>query len=113
MLLFSICISSRSRAAKTLQPIISRKVKKGSVICSDTWKGYTGIAARGYVHRLVEHGKGEYSDRKGSLPQKVESEEGRLHLYLAEYVWRYNNRKLSNEQKVKRIIELLKKRRSV
>ncbi len=50
---------------------------------------------------------------KGSLPQKVESEEGRLHLYLAEYVWRYNNRKLSNEQKVKRIIELLKKRRSV
>ena len=27
----------------------------GSVVCSDTWKVYTGIAARGYVHRLVNH----------------------------------------------------------
>jgi len=52
--------------ANTLQPIISNKVKKGSVVCSDTWKGYTGIATRGYVHRMVEHGKGEYSDCKGT-----------------------------------------------
>jgi len=112
--------------AKTLQPIISNKVKKGSIICSDTWKGYTGIATKGYVHRMVEHGKGEYSDCKGThinglegfwgyLKRKLVSKGGirreRLHLYLAEYVWRYNNRKLSNEQKVKKIIGLLKKRR--
>ena len=41
--------------AETLQPLISKKVSAGSIICSDTWKAYTGIASRGYVHRLVNH----------------------------------------------------------
>jgi len=45
--------------AKTLLPLIDNRVKPGSVICTDTWKSYTGIAAKGYVHRLVEHGKGQ------------------------------------------------------
>ena len=43
--------------AGTFQPLISQKVSTGSVVCSDTWKDYTGIAARGYVHRLVNHGE--------------------------------------------------------
>jgi len=29
-------------------------------------RGYTGLAAKGYVHRLVDHSKNEYSDRKGN-----------------------------------------------
>ncbi|MFA5253763.1 MAG: IS1595 family transposase, partial [Methanoregula sp.] len=37
-------------SAETLQPLISKKVSTGSTICSDTWKAYTGIASRGYVH---------------------------------------------------------------
>jgi hypothetical protein len=37
---------------KDLQPRIEKQVKKGSVVCSDTWRGYTGIAQKGYVHRL-------------------------------------------------------------
>jgi transposase-like protein len=41
----------------TLQPSISRKVSSGSTVFSDTWKGYTGIAAGGNVHRLVNHGE--------------------------------------------------------
>ena len=36
--------------AGDLQPIIERKVKRGSVVCSDTWRGYTGLAVKGYVH---------------------------------------------------------------
>jgi transposase len=43
--------------AGTLQPLISKKVSIGSIVCSDTWKAYTGISARGYVHRLVNHGE--------------------------------------------------------
>ena len=43
--------------AGTLQPLLSQKVSKGSVICSDTWKAYTGIAAQGGVHRLINHGE--------------------------------------------------------
>jgi hypothetical protein len=52
-------------AAKQLQSRIIEQLKQGSIICSDTWRGYTGVAAKGYVHRLVNHGKTNYSDMKG------------------------------------------------
>lgn len=96
--------------AESLQPIIEKKVKKGSVICSDTWRGYTGIATKGYVHRLVNHSKNEYSDGKGGhinglegfwgyLKRKLSAKGGirrkKLPIYLGEYVWRYNHRKFS------------------
>jgi transposase-like protein len=86
---------------ETLLPLISKKVEKGSIVCSDTWKAYTGIAARGYVHRLVNHGERQYSEGKGNhinglegfwgyLKRKLASKGGitgsRLPLYLAEYV---------------------------
>jgi transposase len=108
--------------AETLQPLISRKVSTGSTVCSDTWKAYTGIAARGYVHRLVNHGEKQYSDGKGNhinglegfwgfLKRKLASKGGitaqKLPLYLAEYVWRYNHRNDSNRIKMKRILLLL------
>jgi len=111
--------------SKTLQPLIKKQVKKGTTICSDTWKGYTGIATKGYVHRLIEH-KDDYSDCKGThinglegfwgcLKRRLAAKGGirrdRLGLYLAEYVWRYNNRKLGVGDKVKKLIRLLNKRR--
>jgi len=52
--------------ADTLLPLISQKVSTGSIVFSDTWKAYTGIATRGYVHRLVNHGERQYSDGKGN-----------------------------------------------
>ena len=60
-----------------------------------------GLAAKGYVHRLVKHHKGEYSDGKGNhinglegfwcyLKKRLTAKGGirkkRLPLYLAEYV---------------------------
>ncbi len=109
--------------AKTLQPLITRQVS-GSTICSDTWKGYTGIAMKGYVHRLVDH-KREFANKEvhinglegfwGYLKRRLAAKGGirreRLDLYLAEYVWRYNNRKLSTGQQVKKLLNLLKNRR--
>lgn len=107
---------------KELQPRILKQVKKGSTVCSDTWKGYTGIAAKGYVHRLVNHGKNTYSDMKGNhinglegfwgyLKRKLAAKGGirkeRLHLYLGEYVWRYNHRKLNFKEQEKRLITIL------
>lgn len=112
--------------SKTLQSLIRKKVKKGSTINSDTWKGYTGIAAHGYIHRLVKHNKGEYSDGKGThinglegfwgyLKRRLAAKGGirreRLGLYLAEYVWRFNNRKLTIDQQVKKLVKLLSNRR--
>ena len=105
-------------------PLIDKRVKLGSVICSDTWKSYTGIAARGYVHRLVDHGKGEYTDKQGNhinglegfwgyLKRKLASKGGirkeRLPLYLTEYVWRYNHRKLTIKQQTDKLLCLLVK----
>jgi len=108
--------------ADTLQPLISKKVSAGSIVCSDTWKAYTGIASRGYVHRLVNHGEKQYSDGKGNhinglegfwgyLKRKLVSKGGirreKIPLYLGEYVWRYNHRNENDNVKVKRIIKLL------
>jgi transposase len=108
--------------AKTLMPLIKQRVKRGSVVYSDTWKSYTGVAAKGYVHRLIEHGKGEYSDGKGShinglerfwgyLKQRFAAKGGirkeRLPLYLAEYVWRYNHRNSTIKQQTEKILHLL------
>ena len=93
--------------AKTLLSLISRWVKLGSTVCSDTWESYTGVAANGYVHRMVKHNEGEYSDGKGNhindlegfwgyLKRRLSTKGGirkeRLPLYLAEYVWKYNHR---------------------
>ena len=50
--------------AKDLQPLIEKQVSKGSIICSDGWRAYTGLAAKGYVHRIVEHNKNKYSDKR-------------------------------------------------
>jgi transposase len=108
--------------AGTLQPLITRQVSPGSTVCSDTWRAYTGIASRGFVHRLVNHGENRYSDGKGNhinglegfwgyLKRKLASKGGirreKLPLYLGEYVWRYNHRKESDKVKVRRILKLL------
>ena len=105
-----------------LQPMIEKQVKKGSTICSDTWRGYTGIAQKGYVHRLVNHSKNEYSDKKGNhinglegfwgyLKRKLSAKGGirrkKLHLYLGEYVWRYNHRNLPFKERENRLFKLI------
>lgn len=110
--------------AETLQPLISSKVTRGSIVCSDTWRAYTGIASRGFVHRLVNHGERQYSNEKGNhinglegfwgyLKRKLAAKGGirreKLPLFLGEYVWRYNHRKDTDKMKLKRIIELLEK----
>jgi len=109
--------------AKDLIPIIKKKVKSGTRVCSDTWRTYTGLATRGYVHRTVEHRKKEYTKGRnhinglegfwGYLKRKLASKGGvrrkHLHLFLGEYVWRYNFRQLSLEKQIKRLIYLLRR----
>ena len=108
--------------AEDLQPRIEKQVRKGSTVCSDTWRGYTGIAAKGYVHRMVKHGQNEYSDKKGNhinglegfwgyLKRKLSAKGGirknKLHLYLGEYVWRYNHRKLNFKERENILFKLI------
>lgn len=112
----------RDTEAKDLQPLIEKQVKKGSTICSDTWRAYTGLAVKGYVHRLVNHSQKEYSDRKenhinglegfwGYLKRKLAAKGGirreKLPLYLGEYVWRYNHRNQNFKEQENRLFMLL------
>ena len=112
-------------AARTLLPLLRRRVRRGAIVCSDTLTSYTGVAAQGYVHRLVAHGHGEFSDQRGShinglegfwgyLKRRLAAKGGirreRLPLYLAEYVWRYNHRRLSVDQQVPQLLRLVQQR---
>ncbi len=108
--------------AKTLLPLITNRVESGSTVYSDTWKSYTGVAAKGYVHRLVKHQKGEYVNEEGNhinglegfwgyLKRRLAAKGGirreRLHLYLAEYVWRFNHRNQSIDTQKKQLLNSL------
>ena len=108
--------------AKTLMPLLRKRVKEGSIVCTDTFKSYTGIATKGYIHRLVNHSEGEYSHGMGNhinglegfwgyLKRRLASKGGirkeKLNLYLNEYVWRYNNRALNVNQKVNALLWLV------
>ena len=111
--------------ANTLMPLLRKQVAKGSIVCSDTFRSYTGIAARGYVHRLVKHDQQEYVDAQGNhinglegfwgyLKRKLVAKGGvrreRLPLYLAEYVWRYNHRNMEIKDQIKLILSMLQNR---
>lgn len=112
--------------AKDLIPIIENKIKRGSCICSDDFSSYNGLATRGYVHRVVKHRKKEYVDKNnktnhinglegffGFLKRQLASRGGirreKLPLYLAEYVWRYNNRDLTIDQQIEKLLNLVAK----
>ena len=104
--------------AKDLIPIITKKVKPGAKICSDTYNSYTGLATKGYIHRTVEHRKKEYTYGKnhinglegfwGYLKRKMAAKGGirrkYLYLFLAEYVWRYNYKNDSLKNQVDRLL---------
>jgi transposase-like protein len=76
--------------AAPLQPLISSTVKKGGIVCSDSWRAYTGIASNGFVHRMVNHGEREYSDGKGN------------HINGLEGFWGYLKRKLAAKGGIRR-----------
>ena len=95
------------------------------MVCSDSLHLYTGVAAAGYVHRLVDHTVGEFTDHAGHhinglegfwgyLKRRLAAKGGirreRLPLYVAEYVWRYNHRRMSPDQQVTQLLKLLRER---
>jgi hypothetical protein len=77
------------------------------------------LTARGYVHRLINHGERQYSNGKGNHINGLEGFWGylkrsshlkevfveRLPLPLGEYRWKYNHKNESDTVKLKRIIK--------
>lgn len=106
---------------KTLMPHITRTVERGSTIYTDGRKGYRQLPRYGYRHDWVDHDAGEYvrgdvhtqniDGYWGQLKTHLDSIGGirkhRLHLFIGEHVWRFNNRHLTRKEQVKKIYLLL------
>lgn len=58
-------------STKSLQPIINKYVKPGSVLISDEWLGYHGLNAK-YDHRIVDHTAKQYVNANGDTSNALE-----------------------------------------
>jgi transposase-like protein len=94
-------------SAKTLVGHIKRKVDKGTVISSDEWKSYSGLAKAGYTHGTVNHGHEQWVDgihhtntiegfwghfKRSIRGTHVSVSRKHLAKYLGEFEFRYNLR---------------------
>ncbi len=108
--------------AETFRYLLKEWVAPGSKIYSSSFKYFPDLKSIGFVHRTVKLNKGIHLDKDchinglkgfwGYLKTKLSSRGGirreRVSLYLAEYVWRYNNRDKSTKEKIHNIIKLIK-----
>lgn len=105
------------RDRQTLTDIIQRNVMPGSIIHSDSWRGYGGLEELGYQHGTVNHSL-EFVSAEGVHTQAIESQwrslrrmftpGGRPHEeiadYLIEFIWRQRCRNNSLDP----FVELIK-----
>ncbi|MBF0803715.1 MULTISPECIES: IS1595 family transposase, partial [unclassified Neisseria] len=89
---------------KTLQAVILGKVSLGSVVYSDSRRGYSGLVDAGYSkHLRVNHGQNEFADGTGHIngiesfrsftkqrPAKLNGVTKNFDLHLRECGWRWN-----------------------
>lgn len=107
---------------RTILPLIIQTVSRGSTIYSDAYQLYQETPKYGYLHAFVDHNKNEFGRGDvhsngmegfwGILKRRLKTTGGvrrdRLHTFVAEEVWRYNNRKFSETEKIERLLDLLK-----
>ena len=102
-------------------PIIRSQVKIGGSVYTDGHKAYRILPKYGYTHEWVDHDAGEFVrgdvhtqtmdgfwgllkthlDSIGGIKKKNAS------YFVGEYLWRYNFRHLTRQEKIGRIIDLL------
>ena len=115
----------RDAEKKTLQDIIKGRIVLRSKIYTDTWRSYRGLNRKGYYHRTIDHGKQEYVKQGkynkvhingiegfwGYLKEQLLKHHGvrrsNLIYYVKEQEFRFNNRHLSTDDMVKKIIKIL------
>lgn len=108
---------------RTLFPLIRKTVLSGTRIFTDGYKMYRRLPRYGYDHDWVDHDAGEYVRGEvhtqtidgfwGLLKTHLDSIGGIrkrfAHLFVGEYVWRYNFRHLSRQEQGQRLLNLLAK----
>lgn len=101
--------------ASTLQAVIREHVDKSARIMTDSWVGYEGLSKQGWKHETVNHTRYEFV-RGDVTTNRIEGFFGilkrglngiyhavsrkHLHRYLSEFEYRYNNRGLTDGQRI-------------
>jgi len=91
--------------AKTLLAGTIKKVKKGSIVYTDKWRGYNSLMFSGYKHLSIDHNKtfgngkvyingieGFWSFAKERMAKHHGVSSDKFLSYIKEMEWRYNNR---------------------
>lgn len=107
----------QSAAVGHVLPVIRENVKPGSEVMTDQWGAYTGLR-RDYTHESVNHAAEEYVrgrvhtngiENFWSLVKRtlagtyVSVEPFHLSRYLDEQAWRFNERKLNDGQRFRKL----------
>ena len=103
----------RNTSAKILAKVIRRHVAKSALIITDAYPAYRWLKTE-YRHVAINHKKGEFSDgvyhtntiegfwgllRKGLAGTYHQVVRKHLHVYVNEFLYRYNHRHLSAKEK--------------
>ena len=101
-------VPDRTRA--TLHAVIKKFIKKGTIIISDSWRAYPGLAeieGYNYTHLMVNHSlhyvdpttgahtntiEAKWRSLKCAIPRQAFREDKVLQEYLAEQMWRHSNK---------------------
>lgn len=108
---------------QTIVKILCHRVPRGGTLYTDGFKMYRRLTKDGYSHKYVNHAGGEYVRNDahtntiegfwGILKRKLSCIGGMrrqyLPLFVAEIVWKYNQRNTSLQKQELRLYELLTK----
>ena len=104
-------------SARTLKAIVKQRVRRGSIVFSDSWCSYDGLVFDGYEHIrinhttvLVEHKRNHingiesfWSYTKNKLSKFYGIRAHNFYLYLKEYEFRFNHRSTNLELLITKI----------
>lgn len=99
-----------------LKSFLKNREKEGPISSSELWQKHVGIVFKNSLYRLAPPEDKKYSidiiaGFWGYLKRKLAAKGGvrreKLPLYLGEYVWRYNHRKLTLKEQEGRLLNLL------
>jgi transposase-like protein len=110
------CELIANRTAASLMALLRKNVVKGSLVMTDDFSSYSQVKENGYIHKFVNHSKGQYALKDGTHTNTVEGLFGNfkrklagvhnrvsskhLQRYCDHYVWLYNRKELSTLERL-------------
>jgi hypothetical protein len=95
------------------KPIIQELVKKGAILVTDEWLGYTGLQEN-YQHEILKHNENQFVNngfhtnsiegfwsllKRGIFGIYHSASPQHLHRYCDEFSYRYNTRKMDDSNR--------------